>query len=196
MIDLLDYGMGNLRSVQKAFEYLGHQVRLVDSVRQSERLVIPGVGAFGAAMEKIASLRADLVSFARAGNPILGICLGQQLLFDESEEYGTHQGLGLIPGKVRYFPGDLYLKIPHIGWSALEAKDSVMGNGLQTGDQAYFVHSLVTHCEEEAHVGMTSTYGIEFAAAVRHENVWGMQFHPEKSSQVGMQLLKNWINYS
>lgn len=194
MITILDYGMGNLRSVQKAFEFLGETVRIQNNLTGAERLVIPGVGAFGAAMDRIEPLKKEIRSFASSGQPVLGICLGQQLLFDRSEEHGEHVGLELIPGDVKYFSPELGLKVPHIGWSPLTWSDGPMKTDLTDGDSVYFVHSLYTETADEGDIQATAQYGIPFAAAVRRGNVWGCQFHPEKSSSVGLQILKNWVN--
>ncbi|MCE2768301.1 MAG: imidazole glycerol phosphate synthase subunit HisH [Fimbriimonadaceae bacterium] len=192
MISILDYGMGNLRSVQKAFEYLGEEVEIVTSLSRVSRLVIPGVGAFGAAMERLSGFKRDIQSFAAGGQPILGICLGQQLLFETSEEHGSHAGLEIIGGSVKYFSTDLNLKVPHIGWSPIQCLSAKMGRGLDSASEVYFVHSLYTECSNPSDIAIESEYGIKFAAAIERNNVWGMQFHPEKSSQVGLQLLKNW----
>ena len=192
MISILDYGMGNLRSVQKAFEYLGEEVEIVTSLSRVSRLVIPGVGAFGAAMERLSGFKRDIQSFAAGGQPVLGICLGQQLLFETSEEHGSHAGLEIIGGSVKYFSRDLNLKVPHIGWSSIQCLSAKMGSGLDGTSEVYFVHSLYTECSNPSDIAIESEYGIKFAAAIERNNVWGMQFHPEKSSQVGLQLLKNW----
>ena len=192
MISILDYGMGNLRSVQKAFEYLGEEVEIVTSLSRVSRLVIPGVGAFGAAMERLSGFKRDIQSFAAGGQPVLGICLGQQLLFETSEEHGSHAGLEIIGGSVKYFSRDLNLKVPHIGWSSIQCLSAKMGRGLDGTSEVYFVHSLYTECSNPSDIAIESEYGIKFAAAIERNNVWGMQFHPEKSSQVGLQLLKNW----
>lgn len=183
--------MGNLRSVQKAVEFLGFKCKVADTLRGVEKLIIPGVGAFGAAMQRLAPSRGEITSFAKGGGPLLGICLGQQLLFDVSDELGEHAGLGLIPGRVRYLPSDAGLKVPHIGWSPLHYRVSTgLGQNSVEGEQVFFVHSLYTDCAEPADVAATATYGLEFPAAVERENVWGTQFHPEKSSTVGLRLLK------
>ncbi|MFY7882424.1 MAG: imidazole glycerol phosphate synthase subunit HisH [Fimbriimonas sp.] len=192
MISILDYGMGNLRSVQKAFEYLGEEVEIVTSLSRVSRLVIPGVGAFGAAMERLSGFKRDIQSFAAGGQPILGICLGQQLLFETSEEHGSHAGLEIIGGSVKYFSSDLNLKVPHIGWSSIQCLSAKMRRNLDGASEVYFVHSLYTECSNPSDIAIESVYGIKFAAAIERNNVWGMQFHPEKSSQVGLQLLKNW----
>ena len=181
--------MGNLRSVVKAFESLGIPVRLVEKIEGIERLVIPGVGAFGAAMERIGPLGDEIRAFAGGGSPVLGICLGQQLLFDESEEMGSHKGLGLVPGRVRYLPAQ-GRKIPHMGWAPLlyNHREGVTEGALDN-EQVYFVHSLYTECAEAKDVAATATYGIEFPAMVARDNVWGAQFHPEKSGSVGLRML-------
>ncbi len=194
-VSILDYGMGNLRSVSKAFESLGATVTIVQEVPNSGRLVIPGVGAFGAAMEKIGPLKEAIVSFASSGYPLMGICLGQQLLFDTSEEFGHHEGLGLVPGQVRYFhdlPAEM--KVPHMGWTPIQpVQGSRLLAGVEPNDHVYFVHSLFTACEVENDIAARCTYGLEFAAAVERENVWGTQFHPEKSSGVGLRILRNFL---
>ena len=190
MIGILDYGMGNLRSVQKAFESLGAPARLVEKIENVDRLVIPGVGAFGAAMERIGPLTEEIRDFAATGRPVLGICLGQQLLFDESEEMGRHRGLGLIPGRVRYLPTE-GRKVPHMGWAPLRYKrhDGLAEDGADD-EQVYFVHSLYTECAESADIAATADYGVEFPAMVARGNVWGAQFHPEKSGAVGLRMLE------
>lgn len=182
--------MGNLRSVLKAFESLGAPVRLVQGLTGVEKLVIPGVGAFGAAMERIAPLREEIRAFAASGCPTLGICLGQQLLFDESDEMGLHRGLGLVPGRVRYLPAEGQ-KVPHMGWSPLTYRkhDGLAADSIE-GEQVYFVHSLYTDCADPADIAATANYGVEFPAMVARGNVWGAQFHPEKSGAVGMRMLE------
>ena len=194
MIGVLDYGMGNLRSVTKAFESFGAPVRLVDRVEGVDRLVIPGVGAFGAAMERIGPLADAIRSFAASGNPVLGICLGQQLLFDESEEMGRHRGLGLVPGRVRYLPAE-GRKVPHMGWAPIRyGRHDGMVEGHVDGEQVYFVHSLYTECADPADVAATADYGVEFPAMVARGNVWGAQFHPEKSGAVGLRMLERFAS--
>lgn len=190
MIGVLDYGMGNLRSVLKAFEALGAPVKLVQQVSGIDKLVIPGVGAFGAAMERIGPLRDEIRAFAASGSPTLGICLGQQLLFEESEEMGLHEGLGLIGGRVRYLPAEGQ-KVPHMGWSPLAYRrhDGLATDSIED-EQVYFVHSLYTDCSDPTDIAATATYGVEFPAMVARENVWGAQFHPEKSGAVGLRMLK------
>ena len=163
-------------------------------IDSASKLIIPGVGAFGAAMERLQPMRDRIRKYAADGLPLMGICLGQQLLFDSSEELGEHQGLGLIRGRVKYLPPDMGLKVPHIGWSPLHyrAASGLAADGRE-GEQVFFVHSLYTECADEVDIAATATYGIEFAAAVQRQNVWGTQFHPEKSSSVGLRILKKFL---
>lgn len=186
--------MGNLRSVQKALEHLGAECRVQTHLDGADKLIIPGVGAFGAAMERLAPMREAIRDFAASGRPVLGICLGQQLLFETSEELGEHQGLGLLPGRVVYFQPQPGLKIPHMGWNALSASRATpLTAGLEPGDQVYFVHSLHTVCTDASDVAATSEHGATFHAAVVRGNVWGTQFHPEKSGAVGLRMLGNFV---
>ena len=145
-------------------------------------------------MERLEPLRDDIREYASAGNPLLGICLGQQLLFEVSEEMGEHEGLGLIPGRVRYLPRDKGLKVPHMGWSPLTpVENQNVCSTVIPGEQVYFVHSLYTDCTETGDVAATAEYGLRFPAAVQRKNIWGVQFHPEKSGDVGLRILKNFI---
>jgi glutamine amidotransferase len=145
-------------------------------------------------MERLAPLRDDIRAYAAAGNPVLGICLGQQLLFDSSEELGEHDGLGLVPGRVRYLPRDRELKVPHMGWSSLHLLNpGFLLKEIAEGEQVYFVHSLYTECEDRTHIAATASYGVEFPAVVHRDNVWGAQFHPEKSGDVGLRILKSFV---
>jgi len=186
--------MGNLRSVEKAIQALGFGCKIQSNLEQAGKLIIPGVGAFGAAMEKIGPMAQEIREFAAKGSPILGICLGQQLLFDGSDEHSSCQGLGLIPGWVKYLPRDRNLKVPHMGWSGLHLRDgSWISQASTEGEEVYFVHSLYTDCQNHDHIAATATYGIEFPAAVERDNVWGTQFHPEKSSVVGMRILRRFL---
>jgi glutamine amidotransferase len=191
---ILDYGMGNIRSVQQALTAVGAESRVQSDLSGASRLIIPGVGAFGAAMERIRPLAADIRRAAADGMPILGLCLGQQLLFEVSEERGTHTGLGLLAGNVAYLPPAVGIKIPHIGWNGLTylKSDGPLASG-QTGEQVYFVHSLVTLCADPSDVVATSTHGVDFAAAVGRKNIWGCQFHPEKSGAVGLRMLRRFM---
>jgi len=194
LIVVLDYGINNLRSVVKAIEHLGFQCRTQTNLTGASKLLIPGVGAFAKAMDRLAPLKEDIRSFAADGAPLLGICLGQQLLFEVSEEFEETKGLGLIPGRVRYLPTDAGLKVPHMGWSKLLPKaNSPMFNGMAVGARFYFVHSLYTQCAEPSNVAATCSYGLDFAAAVQSKNIWGTQFHPEKSGEAGLALLRNFL---
>jgi len=194
-IAVIDYGMGNLHSVSKAIERLGH-VALVTAdageIARADGAILPGVGAFG---DAIAQLRASgldeaVHAFAASGKPLLGICLGMQLLFSASEEYGQHQGLGLLPGKVVRFQGDF--KVPHMGWNKLgfRQRDHVLFAGLEEG-HVYFVHSFHALTERPEDLLATTDYYGPVTAIVGRDNVFGMQFHPEKSGQLGMRLLSN-----
>lgn len=190
--------MGNLASVCRAIRHLGHDAVVRDRVGDAERLILPGVGAFGAAMERLAPIADEIRAHAASGRPLLGICLGQQLLFDESEELGRFEGLGLVPGKVRYFEPAFGFKVPHMGWNDVAFVDSArepgnLGFGIVPGDQVYFVHSLFTECADSVDVAAWTDYGVRFAAAVQRGNVWGTQFHPEKSGPVGLKILRNFL---
>lgn len=193
MIAVIDYGMGNLRSVLKAFEYLGFEARLAykpEDIKTAERIVLPGVGAFAHGMQGLHALGIieALIAQIKAGKPLLGICLGMQMLFSESLEYGRHNGLGLIEGTVRPLPAGV--KIPHMGWNELLHNGDTLFSGVENGSYMYFVHSYYADTDEKNITAKTS-YGIDFAAAVRKDNVWGMQFHPEKSGDTGLNILKN-----
>ncbi len=187
--------MGNLRSVSKAVEALGFEARVQPDLSGATRLILPGVGAFGAAMQQLELLKGAISDFAASGLPLLGICLGQQLLFDSSEEHGTHRGLGLIRGQVRYLPRDVGLKVPHVGWAPLSIShwESPLLRGIDEGEQVYFVHSLYTECADNADILATASHGLDFPAAVQRGNVWGCQFHPEKSGSVGLKILHNFL---
>lgn len=194
MIVILDYEMGNLRSVEKAVEHLGYRCRIQPSLQGATKVILPGVGAFGAAMAKLGPLADDIRRFAADGGPLMGICLGQQLLFESSEEMGEHAGLGVVPGRVLYFPADMGLKIPHMGWNELRfLRSDGIAEGSKPGEQVYFVHSLYCACDDPADVAAECTYGLTFAAAVQRGNVWGAQFHPEKSGDVGLRILGNFL---
>ncbi|MCH8980015.1 MAG: imidazole glycerol phosphate synthase subunit HisH [Armatimonadetes bacterium] len=194
MTVVLDYGMGNLRSVQKAVEFLGHECRVQSDLRAADRIILPGVGAFGAAMERLGPCLADLKAAAAGGTPLLGICLGQQLLFQRSLEHGEHAGLGLLPGAVRPLRPSPGLKVPNIGWRPIHVlNDCPLLNGIGQRDQMYFVHSMYADTSDPSDVVATSSHGQEFAAAVRRDNVMGIQFHSEKSGKVGLRVLRNFL---
>lgn len=197
MIAIIDYGMGNLRSVQKSFEKVGYQAKITDKKEElldAVGVVLPGVGAFKDAMNNLQEL--DLIDtiyqVVEEGKPFLGICLGFQLLFSESDEFGHTKGLDIVSGSVKKFPDTLGLKIPHMGWNQLNLKqDNRIYDGLADGEFQYFVHSYYVETEDEEVIGATSDYGIEFVASIAKDNVYGAQFHPEKSSDKGLQILKN-----
>ena len=198
MIAIIDYGVGNLFSLQSSLAMIGAQAAVTGDagvLRRADRLILPGVGAFGDARQKLAQtgLDAALLREAERGKPVLGICLGMQMLFDRSYEYGTHEGLGLVPGEVVPMAGrlPLGLKVPHIGWNALDVKkpDHPLMKYTQNGDCVYFVHSFcAVDCAES--VIATAEYGFDVTAAVAKGNVMGCQFHPEKSGTVGLGILK------
>ncbi len=200
MILIVDYGVGNLRSVQKALEHVGAPATIsADAATMeatardpSSAIVLPGVGAFGDGMRELQrrGLVDPLLRLARSGKPLLGICLGMQLLFERSEEMGEHKGLGLLPGQVlRFPPGPL--KVPHVGWNQLHPRQHPLLAGIADGAHTYFVHSYYAAPAEPGDVLATTDYGLEFAAVVGRDQVWGAQFHPEKSQEVGLQLLAN-----
>ena len=198
MIAIFDYGVGNLFSLKSSLAMIGAQAIVTgdaDVLRSADRLILPGVGAFGDARQKLAQtgLDAALCAEAARGKPVLGICLGMQMLFDRSLEYGEHKGLGLIPGEVVPMAGRLPegLKIPHIGWNALAIRkpDHLLMKYTESGDCVYFVHSFyAADCADS--VIATAEYGIDVTAAVAKGNVMGCQFHPEKSGTVGLGILK------
>lgn len=197
MITILDYSVNNLRSVQKAFEHLGHQTQVTSDpavLAAAEKLVLPGVGAFGEAMKNLTAkgLVEPILDFVAADKPILGVCLGMQLLFDWSEELGLHQGLGIVAGKVLRFPEIPELKVPHMGWSKLEfPRPSNLYAGLAPGEMTYFVHSYHVVPENGGVIAATGHHGIPFVAGIERKNVMGAQFHPEKSSAAGLKILDN-----
>jgi len=198
-IAIVDYGMGNLRSVAKAFERLGAAAEVTrdpERIASAPGVVLPGVGAFGACMANLTSL--GLVQPVKqaigAGRPFLGICLGMQLLFDESEEFGPVGGLGVLRGRVVRFPPSPELKVPHMGWNAVRvARRAPALAGIDDGEYVYFVHSYYPVPADPAVVATTTGYGIEFASSVVRDNVFACQFHPEKSQRVGLRILENFI---
>ena len=202
MIRIIDCGIGNLRSVQKALERIGHEAAFTNDpqeVREAERLILPGVGAFGPAIKSLEELGlVDAIrDFTRSGRPFLGICLGMQLLLSESEEQGNFKGLDLIPGKVTKFfnPEDFGLKIPHMGWNSLrKAQDCPLFDGIPDDAKVYFVHSYYVNPSKDA-VAATTDYGIEFCSAIWKDNIFATQFHPEKSGAVGLRMLENFIKW-
>lgn len=201
MIAIVDYNMGNLASVRNAFNVLGEEVVIEsnpDKLSQYDRIILPGVGAFGDAMQHLKSNGMDeaVTQYAQSGKYVLGICLGMQLLFDSSEEFGITSGLGLIEGRVVAFDSSRFhtpLKVPHMGWNRMATHGHPLFEGLDDGHYLYFVHSYHALCaHKDDSIGETM-YGYEFTSAVARGNVMGIQPHPEKSHQNGLQLLKNFI---
>jgi glutamine amidotransferase len=194
-IAIVDYGMGNLRSVEKAFEFIGAKAKITDNgeeIINSSGILLPGVGAFPDAMENIKNLGLDKVlkEVVKNGTPLMGICLGMQLLFEESDEVRITEGLGFLKGKIKKFEVDL--KIPHMGWNDLIIdKPCEILKDVEEGSYVYFVHSFYAQIEEEGVLNAHSFYGIDTPAVVSKGNVFGLQFHPEKSGEPGMQMLKN-----
>ena len=224
MVTIIDYGIGNLRSIEKAFEAVGADVLRTDdsgAIAEAERVVLPGVGAFGACADEIRrrDLEKPIHEAIEAGKPFLGVCVGMQLLFEESEEMGRHQGLGVLPGRIVRFAGrpepvlageavtsgsladaatdedekaPKPLKVPHMGWNTLTPRrDSALLGRIGDGAYVYFVHSYHAAADRTSDVLATTTYGVDFPAVVERNNVFGVQFHPEKSHRTGLRILKN-----
>jgi len=195
MIAVIDYGVGNLGSVQKALEYIGYSSIITskpEEVLSASGVILPGVGAFQPAMEalQLRGLDQTVKDYVASGRPFLGVCLGMQLLFETSEEGDGHSsGLAILPGTVRRFPRELRLKIPQIGWNNFYSVSDPM---FRKGDYVYFVHSYYCDPSDKNDIAATASYGIEYACAVTHDNVTAMQFHPEKSGEVGLSILNRW----
>lgn len=196
---LIDAGTGNLRSVQKALESVGASVTRTNDpqkVLTGKRVVLPGVGAFGDFMSglHVTGLDQAVKEVVARGLPLLGICVGMQALFEIGEEMGDHEGLGLLSGTVVKFAESLSVKIPHTGWNQLEVRnDTSLFNGINSGEYVYFNHSFYCQAGNRSDVIAETDYGIHYACAVRHENIYGVQFHPEKSQSVGLRILKNFL---
>jgi glutamine amidotransferase len=203
MIGIVDYDIGNIRSVQKAFQHVGGEaifVRTPEEIAKVDALVLPGVGAFG---DCVRSLRAsgmwdDVDAWARSEKPFFGICVGFQMLFDSSEEAPGEKGLGIFAGQVRKFSAKHGLKIPQIGWNTVKAlqPDAPLLAGISTGDYVYFVHSYYAAPEDRSIIALETTYGDTFTAAVARGNLVGTQFHPEKSQRAGLQMITNFVALS
>ncbi len=200
MIAIIDYGAGNLQSVKKALDFIGAESVITDNpeiINSCDKILLPGVGSFGDAMDSMS--KKGLVETVRenalSGKPFLGICLGLQLLFEESEETPNVKGLGIFKGKIKKFPNDMGLKIPHIGWNSLEIRQNdTIFKDIPQNSYVYFVHSYYLHADEESDIANVTNYGIDFHSAVGKGNIFATQFHPEKSGEVGLQILRNFAN--
>lgn len=199
-ITIIDYDVGNFRNVQKAFEAIGATAEIsnsVEVVNQAEALVLPGVAAFGDAMGHLQARGLDkpVLAAVQAGKPVLGICVGLQLLFEESEEMGQHRGLGVLPGRVVRFPAGL--TVPHMGWNQIEScLNHPLLHHVDPGDFAYFAHSYYAVPRQSQDILACTDYGLRYPSVVGRDNVCAIQFHPEKSQHVGLQILKNFVTFA
>ncbi|MBC8573834.1 imidazole glycerol phosphate synthase subunit HisH [Jingyaoa shaoxingensis] len=197
MIGIIDYDAGNLRSVEKALQYLGKETivtRDPEQIRKADKVILPGVGAFGDAMKKLQEYHLDTLirEIADSGKPLLGICLGLQLLFEESEESPGVKGLGVLEGKIRRIPEGEGLKVPHIGWNSLHLEhNGRLFRNIPENSYVYFVHSYYLEAKAPEIVKASTEYGVHIHASVEKNNLFACQFHPEKSSETGLQILKN-----
>ncbi len=202
MIAIIDYNMGNLASVKNAFAKLGQESVVEsnpDKFKEYDKLILPGVGAFGDAMQHLKErhMVEAIKAFAKSGKPMLGICLGMQLLFERSQEFGEHEGLGLIKGNVVKFDNEKFdesLKVPHMGWNRMFTKEHPLFEGLDDEHYLYFVHTYHVTCKDEDDIIGETYYGYKFTSAVAHDNIMGIQPHPEKSHKNGLKILENFIN--
>lgn len=201
MIAIVDYNMGNLASVKNAFAKLGKETVVEsnpDKFKDYDKLILPGVGAFGDAMEHLRerNMINAIREFAASSKPMIGICLGMQLLFESSEEFGKHEGLGLIKGSVTAFDTAAFsepLKVPHMGWNRMFTNDHPLFKNLDEEHYLYFVHTYHVNCADENDIIGTTDYGYKFTSAVAHKNIMGIQPHPEKSHENGLKILENFI---
>ncbi len=196
-IVIIDYGMGNLRNVQKGFEKVGFEAKITnkgDDIKEALAIVLPGVGAFKDCIQNLDNLGLiePLIKAIEEGKPYLGICLGLQILFSESEEFGARKGLDIIKGRVIKFIPDIDHKVPHMGWNTVEIlKDVPMLKGIRSGDFFYFVHSYYAEPEDKGLISTLTEYGIKFASSIVKDNIFATQFHPEKSQKNGLKILEN-----
>lgn len=203
MISIIDYEVGNLASVEKAFQFIGTDAHITKSPQQvlsSDAVVLPGVGAFADAMDSLkkAKMVEVVKEVIQKGIPFLGICLGMQLLFDYSEEGGDRvEGLGILEGSVKLFPNNMGLKVPHMGWNSIKVNEKCpITRNLPTKPYVYFVHSYYLDAKDKDIVAASCDYGIPFDAAVYKNNIFATQFHPEKSGDVGLQILRNFVEFT
>lgn len=198
MIAVINYGLGNLHSVQKAIAFVGGRAQVTedpDTIRKADKVVLPGVGAFEDGMKGLmrTGLEDMLKEIVKQGKPLLGICLGMQLFFEESEEQGQHQGLGLLQGKVKAFTQPA-IKVPQIGWNQLDiVKSAPLMQEVPPGSYVYFNHGYYCVPKDQADTLAVTNYGIQFPSSIQKENLFGVQFHPEKSQQIGLKILKNFV---
>ncbi len=199
MLVIIDYGVGNVRSVINAFRFIGSDIEVSCDpavIRRARGLILPGVGASGYAMEKVTPIAEVIKEQVRAGKPLLGICVGYQLLFDESREMGVHKCLGLIEGRVVPIPRDLGLTIPHMGWNRVEIPEGMrLLENLRPGRHFAFAHSFYAQITDPQAKVASVEYGIPLAASVEKGNIFGCQFHPEKSSRDGLLFLRNFVEF-
>jgi glutamine amidotransferase len=204
MIAVIDYGRGNVRSLSNAVEYIGYDALITSDAKKigdADKIILPGVGAFGDAMRAIRERALDTALYREViekGKPMLGICLGLQLLGKSSEEHGYHEGLGWIDAQVRRFDPGLRLKVPHVGWNDIDySNPAPLFKGLKRDERSfYFVHSFYLDCNEPTDILATCEYGKKFTAAIRHNNILATQFHPEKSQDNGIQVLTNFLRWN
>jgi glutamine amidotransferase len=200
VIAVVDYGVGNLRSVSKALERVGADVRVTSSAAEIDRadaVLLPGVGAFAHCMDNLraAGLEASVRAAADSERPFLGVCVGMQILFEESDEFGRVEGLGILRGRVRRFePADPSLKVPHMGWNGLDIRQRAPHlDGLDDGARVYFVHSYYVETSDASIVATTTSYGADFVSSAWRGNIFATQFHPEKSQATGLHILRNFV---
>ena len=199
MVAIIDYDAGNIKSVENAVRFLGHEVKVTadaGEILSADHIILPGVGAFGDAMQRLraANLEGTIRQAVEAGKPFLGICLGLQLIFEESEESPGVKGLALLPGRIKRIPDGDGRKVPQIGWNDLSfPRQSRLFEGVPEGSYVYFVHSYYLEAGDPADVAARTEYGVRIDAAVEHGNLFACQFHPEKSELIGMQILRNFL---
>jgi glutamine amidotransferase len=201
MIAIIDYGMGNIHSVQKALQLFGAKTKVTnksEEIQASDKTVLPGVGAFDDAMLELKKLGLNLAlnEYIKKGKPFLGICLGMQLLFEESEEASESKGLGILKGRVKRFKETKGLKVPHMGWNQItkSKNECPLLKDIADNSYVYFCHSYYPKPSNENSIAATTDYGIEFSSVVWQDNVYGVQFHPEKSQKTGLKILENFVN--